>query len=118
MPGNFSFQTLANFVASLARGTAHPYLRSASLQPGGSTAFGPAIRQLVASRFLEQLAADSRDKLVLLRLANQKWAADIEVAFQAVAKAAASVGFYYMQLEENEVPPEYEKRLGTANIVL
>ena len=112
MPGNFSSQNLAHFVQELLQSSAKPYLRSGNLTEGASTPLGPQVQQLLASAFVQRLAEDTREKLVLLRTNDQR--PEVEAAFLAVAELE-NISCYYMDLPDNEVPPEYEKILGIAS---
>jgi hypothetical protein len=113
MSGNFTATNLAHFFQALLDGSARPHLKSAILKTADSV--GGRIKQLVASEFVEKLAEDNRDKLILLR-SIEKPSSETERAFRQMAeeKAVDSFGLYTMDLAENEIPPEYEKALGTA----
>jgi hypothetical protein len=113
MSGNFSATNLAHFFQALLGGSARPHLKSAS--PDTADSGGGRIKQLVASEVVEKLAEDNRDKLILLR-SIEKPSSETERAFHQMAdeNAVDSFGLYTMDLAENEIPPEYEKALGTA----
>jgi hypothetical protein len=113
MSGNFTATNLAHFFQALLGGSARPHLKSASLKTADSA--GGRIKQLVASEFVEKLAEDNRDKLILLR-SIEKPSSETERAFHQMAdeNAVDSFGLYTMDLAGNEIPPVYEKALGTA----